>query len=128
MKPYEIEKKSFKLIEHEAGVHGFPPDQWSIVRRMIHTTADFDYIHTVRFHPEAIQAGIDAIRQGKNIITDTEMAMAGIRKAELEPFGTTVVCWELPALQPLLNMPFPSWKMVFTQLEMPQQPCSGCWS
>ncbi|OEU47663.1 MAG: precorrin-8X methylmutase [Desulfobacterales bacterium C00003060] len=93
MKPYEIEKESFKLIEHEAGVHGFPPDQWSIVRRMIHTTADFDYIHTVRFHPEAIQAGIDAIRQGKNIITDTEMAMAGIRKAELEPFGTTVVCF-----------------------------------
>ncbi|MBW1741436.1 MAG: precorrin-8X methylmutase [Deltaproteobacteria bacterium] len=93
MKPHEIEKESFKIIDQEAGEHGFPPDQWSIVRRMIHTTADFDYIHTVRFHPEAIQAGIKAIMQGKNIITDTEMGRVGVRKADLEPFGTRVMCF-----------------------------------
>lgn len=93
MKPQEIEKESFRIIDQEAGEHGFPPDQWSIVRRMIHTTADFDYIHTVRFHPKAIQAGIEAIKQGENIITDTEMAKVGIRKADLEVFGAKVMCF-----------------------------------
>ncbi len=93
MKPHEIEKESFKIIDYEAGNHGFPPDQWSIVRRMIHTTADFDYIRTVRFHPEAIKAGARAIKQGKNIITDTEMARAGIRKTDLERFGNRVMCF-----------------------------------
>ncbi|MCK4486651.1 MAG: precorrin-8X methylmutase [Desulfobacterales bacterium] len=93
MKPHEIEQQSFKIIDHEAGDHGFPPDQWSIVRRMIHTTADFDFIQTVRFHPEAIQAGVEAIKQGKNIITDTEMLRAGIRKADLESFGVQVLCF-----------------------------------
>ncbi|MBW1676074.1 MAG: precorrin-8X methylmutase [Deltaproteobacteria bacterium] len=93
MKPHEIEEQSFRIIDQEAGDHGFPPDQWSIVRRMIHTTADFDYIHTVRFHPEAIQAGVRAIKQGKNIITDTEMLRAGIRKADLESFGVQVLCF-----------------------------------
>jgi len=93
MKPHEIEQQSFKIIDEKAGDHGLPPDQWSIVRRMIHTTADFDYIHTVRFHPEAIQAGVEAIKQGKNIITDTEMLRAGIRKADLESFGVQVLCF-----------------------------------
>ena len=93
MKPHEIEQQSFKIIDEKAGDHGFPPDEWSIVRRMIHTTADFDYIHAVRFHPKAIQAGVKAIKEGKNIITDTEMVRAGIRKIDLEPFGTTVVCF-----------------------------------
>lgn len=93
MKPDEIEKRSFKIIDNEAGDHGFPHDQWTIVRRMIHTTADFDYIRTVRFHPEAIRAGILAIRQGKNIITDTEMLRAGIRKVDLKSFGVEVLCF-----------------------------------
>jgi len=93
MKPDEIEKRSFKIIDNEAGDHGFPHDQWTIVRRMIHTTADFDYIRTVRFHPEAIRAGIRAIRQGQNIVTDTEMVRAGIRKADLESFGVKVFCF-----------------------------------
>ena len=84
MKPEEIENLSFKIIEDEAGVHGFPPDQWSIVRRMIHTSADFEYIESVRFHPEAIERGIEAIRQGKALVTDTNMAKAGIRKTDLE--------------------------------------------
>jgi len=51
MKPNEIEQESFRIIESEAGDHGFPPDQWVIVRRMIHATADFDYLSSVRFHP-----------------------------------------------------------------------------
>lgn len=93
MKPHEIERESFRIIDHEAGEHGFTPDQWSIVRRMIHATADFDFIQTIQFHPEAIQAGVEAIKQGKNIITDTEMLRAGIRKADLESFGVQVLCF-----------------------------------
>lgn len=93
MKPHEIEQQSFKIIDEEAGEHGFPPDQWSVVRRMIHTTADFDYIQTVRFHPEAVRAGVEAIKHGKNIITDTEMLRVGIRKADLESFGAQVLCF-----------------------------------
>jgi precorrin-8X/cobalt-precorrin-8 methylmutase len=93
MKPREIEEESFRIIDREAGEHRFLPDQWSIVRRMIHTTADFDYLHTVRFHAGAIKAGMRAIKQGRNIVTDTEMLRAGIRKTDLEPFGTKVMCF-----------------------------------
>jgi precorrin-8X/cobalt-precorrin-8 methylmutase len=93
MKPEQIEELSFKIIDQEAGPHDFAQDQWSIVRRMIHTSADFEYQQMIRFHPEAVQAGISAIRAGKSIITDTNMARVGIRKVELEHFGTTVKCY-----------------------------------
>ncbi len=93
MKPNEIESLSFKIIDGEAGDHGFEPDKWQIVRRMIHTTADFDYIKTVRFHPKAVKAGINAIKSGCRIITDTNMAKTGIRKSELSLFKGTVHCF-----------------------------------
>jgi precorrin-8X/cobalt-precorrin-8 methylmutase len=92
MKPDEIEKLSFQIIEREIGAHHLSNEQWPIVRRMIHTSADFEYKETVRFHPNAIQAGIDAIRSGKNIITDTNMARVGIRKKEMDLFGASIVC------------------------------------
>jgi len=93
MKPEDIEKKSFDIIDKEAGVHHFSSDEWSIVRRMIHTSADFEYKETVRFHPLAIKNGIDAIRSGKAIITDTEMAKVGIRKRDLINFGNELICF-----------------------------------
>jgi len=93
MKPEDIEKLSFEIIDKEAGEHSFSPQTWNIVRRMIHTSADFEYMSTVRFHPDAIQLGINAIRSGKNIITDTEMAKVGIRKKELEHFGSEAMCF-----------------------------------
>ena len=93
MKPEQIEELSFKIIDQEAGAHDFNQDQWSIVQRIIHTSADFEYKEMIRFHPDAIQAGISAIRAGKSIITDTNMARVGIRKAELEGFGATVKCY-----------------------------------
>ncbi len=80
MKPDEIERSSFQIIDQEAGTHYFSERQWSIVRRMIHTTADFEFKEMVRFHPHAVSAGIEAIRNGKMIITDTNMARVGIRK------------------------------------------------
>ena len=92
MKPDDIEALSFKIIDEEAGAHDFPVDQWAIVRRMIHTSADFEYMQTVRFHPQAIQAGLAAIRGGKAIFTDTNMAKVGIRKGELNAFSATVDC------------------------------------
>lgn len=93
MKPNEIEQESFRIIESEAGDHGFPPDQWNIVRRMIHASADFDYLTSVRFHPEAIASGINAIKSGCRIITDMEMVRAGINKKLLNPFGCEVHCF-----------------------------------
>jgi precorrin-8X/cobalt-precorrin-8 methylmutase len=60
---------------------------------MIHSSADFEYGGMTRFHPDAIQSGLDAIRGGKKIITDTNMARAGIRKKELDRFGASTVCF-----------------------------------
>ena len=93
MKPAEIESTSFDIIDREVGNHDFNGSQWAIVRRMIHTTADFEFKDMVRFHPGAIAAGINAIRDGKMIITDTNMARVGIRSKELVQFGVTVKCY-----------------------------------
>ena len=93
MKPDEIENLSFQIIEQEIGAHNLPNEQWLIVRRMIHTSADFEYKEMVRFHPAAIQAGLDAICSAKKIITDTNMARVGIRKKELDQFGTSTACF-----------------------------------
>lgn len=93
MKPEEIESTSFDIIDREAGEHVFNGQQWAIVRRMIHTTADFEFKDIVRFHPGAIAAGIEAIRSGKMIITDTNMVRVGIRTRDLAPFGALVKCY-----------------------------------
>jgi precorrin-8X/cobalt-precorrin-8 methylmutase len=92
MKPAEIEALSFQIIEKEAGDHGFPSDQWAIVRRMIHTSADFEYLNSVRFHTDAVQAGISAISDGRTIVTDTNMARVGIRKSAIRRFGSSLEC------------------------------------
>ena len=92
MTPNEIEAESFTIIDNEAGPHSFSSDEWLIVRRMIHTSADFDYMKTVRFHPEAIFKGIEAIGKGKTIITDTTMAKSGINASGLARFGCRVTC------------------------------------
>ena len=93
MKPGDIEAESFRIIDREAGPHGFGPEEWRVVRRMIHTSADFDYLRTVRFHPNAIAAGMTAIRSGRTIVTDTNLARAGIRKPDLKRFGVAVKCF-----------------------------------
>ncbi|MEW6260421.1 MAG: precorrin-8X methylmutase [Thermodesulfobacteriota bacterium] len=92
MKPEDIEALSFEIIDAEAGAHPFVSKEWQIVRRMIHTTADFEWIQTVRFHPKAVSAGIDAIRSGKPIVTDTHMAASGINRTRLAEYGTTIHC------------------------------------
>jgi precorrin-8X/cobalt-precorrin-8 methylmutase len=93
MTPDDIEALSFEIIDQEAGNHEFSAEQWSVVRRMIHASADFEYMDTVRFHADAITAGRAAILGGKPIITDTNMARVGIRQSDLKPFGVTVTCY-----------------------------------
>mgnify|MGYP006284702501 FL=1 len=92
MKPEAIEALSFQIIEEEAGEHGFPDEQWRIVRRMIHTSADFDYMKTVRFHPEAVNKGLEAIQAGTEVFTDTTMALAGINTRTLAAVGCSTSC------------------------------------
>jgi precorrin-8X/cobalt-precorrin-8 methylmutase len=93
MKPAEIEALSFQIIDQEVGVHDFSSEQWSVVQRMIHTSADFEYKDTVRFHPDAITTGIQAIRTGKTIVTDTNMARVGMRQSDLDRFGAAIKCF-----------------------------------
>jgi precorrin-8X/cobalt-precorrin-8 methylmutase len=91
--PAEIESLSFKIIEEEAGAHGLEAKKWAVVRRLIHTTADFDFIKQTRFHQQAVEAGISAISAGAAIVTDTRMVQAGITKTHLAPFGSEVHCF-----------------------------------
>jgi precorrin-8X/cobalt-precorrin-8 methylmutase len=92
MQPYEIEKRSFEIIDAEAGPHDFSPPAWSVVRRMIHTSADFEYMQSIRMHPRAVEAGVAAIRRGCTIFCDTHMVRAGIRGRDLAAFGATAEC------------------------------------
>lgn len=92
MNPKEIEDLSFRIIDKEAGAHRFDERHWPVVRRMVHTSADFEYIKSVRFGTDAIDAGIAAVQSGKTVFTDTHMARSGIRKKALEDSGGRVVC------------------------------------
>ncbi|HSR13918.1 MAG TPA: precorrin-8X methylmutase [Thermodesulfobacteriota bacterium] len=74
----DIEADSFAIIDREASSHGFPPDKWEVVRRMIHTTGDLGIAGSVEFSPGAIQAGVDAIRAGRPIYADSNMIRSGI--------------------------------------------------
>jgi precorrin-8X/cobalt-precorrin-8 methylmutase len=92
MRPDEIEKQSFQIIEEEAGPHRFSTAQWPIVRRVIHTTADFEYLQTMRFHPDAVAAGVEAIRSGQTVITDTNMVRVGVRARDLQQYSAACRC------------------------------------
>jgi|UniRef100_A0A7C5ETX0 precorrin-8X/cobalt-precorrin-8 methylmutase len=90
--PQEIEAESFRRIEAQVGAHGFSPGEWEVVRRMIHTTADFDYLENVRFSPGAVEQGLRALREGHPIAVDTRMLKAGITSGRLAHLGVEVVC------------------------------------
>jgi len=81
--PQEIEAESFRRIEALVGSHGFLPDAWFVVRRMVHTTADLEYLENVRLHPRAVAAGVDALQAGRPVATDTRMLLAGISTGRL---------------------------------------------
>ena len=90
--PADIEAESFRIIAAELGETGLPPGEFQVLRRIIHATGDFAFKEHLRFHPRAIKAGIAAIRAGRNILVDVQMAAAGISARLLAPFGGRVVC------------------------------------
>ena len=92
MKPEEIETESFCIIDKEAGDHGWPNAEWQIVRRAIHTSADFEYLQSMVISENAVAKAIEALNNGAGIVTDTTMALSGISKARLAGFGCTVSC------------------------------------
>lgn len=90
--PAAIEKRSFDILSAEADLSGIPADRLPIVQRVIHATADFDFKGTLTFHPDAVAAGLAAIKAGKDILTDVEMVRTGINKKLLSQWGGKVVC------------------------------------
>ena len=93
MGPREIEQCSMKIIEREMGTGAYPPECLPVVRRVIHTTADFDFARTLFFSPGVVTAAREAISRGVDIITDTNMAAAGINKKNLARYGGRVRCY-----------------------------------
>ena len=93
MKPAEIEKRSFEIITQELGDRRFPEEIAPVVKRVIHTTADFDYADNLMFSPHAVRQALLAIQDGAHIVTDTNMAKSGINKKILAKFGGEVHCF-----------------------------------
>ena len=93
--PAEIEKRSMEIIEEELTARGIrlPAENADIIRRCIHTTADFDYAETLCFSEGAAAECRRLIRKGALLVTDTNMALAGINKRELEKYGSRAVCF-----------------------------------
>ena len=91
--PMEIERESFRIITEELGERQLDPTQAPIVKRVIHTTADFDYADNLYFSENAVQTAIGALKGGATIVTDTQMALAGINKRAAEKLGCKAVCF-----------------------------------
>lgn len=90
IQPQKIEGRSLEMIDEEIGSHSYTEEQYPVVQRVIHSSADFELGKSMRFHPEAIQAGIHAIITGKKIVTDIKMVRVGINKSRIEKFGCSV--------------------------------------
>jgi precorrin-8X/cobalt-precorrin-8 methylmutase len=88
--PDEIEKKSFEIISKELGHMNICKEYDSIVKRVIHATADFEYARILQFHPEAIDSALKSIKQGVRIYTDTRMIEAGVNKKKLGQSGSMI--------------------------------------
>ena len=95
IKPSDIEKTSMKIIREELAQMGreIPEDLAPVVMRVIHTTADFEYADTMTFSPGAIEKAREAIRNGARIVTDTNMALAGVNKKSLAKWGGEALCF-----------------------------------
>jgi precorrin-8X/cobalt-precorrin-8 methylmutase len=85
-----IEDSSFAIVDREAGLHGFAPDEWQVVRRVIHATADFEFKTLMVLHPHAVAAGIAALRAGCPIVVDVRMIAAGLSEERLAAYGCRV--------------------------------------
>lgn len=90
VQPQEIEGKSFAMITEELGEHPFTSEQYPVVQRVIHASADFELGRSMVFHPKAIEAGIAAIRAGQPVVADVQMIQAGLSKDRIRQFGGDV--------------------------------------
>ncbi|MDP4096156.1 precorrin-8X methylmutase [Paenibacillus sp. P96] len=90
VQPQEIEGKSFEMITEELGEHPFSDKEYPVVQRVIHASADFELGRSMVFHPQAIEAGIKAIRAGQPLVADVQMIQAGVSKDRLKRFGMDV--------------------------------------
>ena len=93
VKPMDIEKRSFEIITEELGDTPLLPGTELVVKRCIHTSADFDYARNLCFSPDVIEKAMDAIKNGACIVTDTQMAKSGINKRALARYGGEVYCF-----------------------------------
>ncbi len=93
VKPMEIEKRSMKIITEELNGRTWPEPEFSIVKRCIHTSADFDYAENLCFSEGAAALGVEALRRGAAIVTDTRMAWSGINKKKLSEYGGEAFCF-----------------------------------
>lgn len=93
--PEEIEKRSFDIISQELLQKGIsiPAEEESVTKRVIHTSADFDYAKTLTFSKDAVAIAKNLIKNGADIVTDTNMALAGINKKVLAGFGGEAHCF-----------------------------------
>ena len=93
IKPMDIEKRSFAIITELLGDTKLDPENELVIKRVIHTSADFDYVQNLVFSEHAVQKGIEALRGGCDIVTDTQMARSGINKTILSKLGGEVHCF-----------------------------------
>ncbi|MDY4080725.1 MAG: precorrin-8X methylmutase [Candidatus Metalachnospira sp.] len=91
--PSEIERESFRIIEKRLENRYFPEEQKDIIKRAIHTTADFDYADNLVFSQGAVEKVLSALKSGAAIVTDTNMALSGINKKVLESVGGAAYCF-----------------------------------
>jgi len=93
-KGQSIENKSMEIIENEIGSHPYSKDEWPIVRRVIHATADFDFArhNMIVFHKNAISGGINALKSGCNVVVDVNGVIGGLNKENLKEFGNKAIC------------------------------------
>ena len=91
--PAQIEKRSFEIITEELGDRALVPGTEPVVKRCIHTSADFDYADNLVFSENVVEKALSALRRGASIVTDTQMAKAGINKKKLAQYGGQVYCF-----------------------------------
>ncbi len=91
--PMEIEKRSFEIITQELGDKRLDADKELIIKRCIHTSADFEYADSLCFSPDVVEKAMEAIKKGACIVTDTQMAKSGINKRALARYGGEVYCF-----------------------------------
>lgn len=91
--PEEIERRSLEIISRELRGRVFPEGQSQVIKRVIHTTADFDFADLLVFSEGAVEQALKALREGCTIVTDTDMGKAGINKKSLKKIGGQVLCF-----------------------------------